>query len=1299
MKYKNLLLLLLINTCLAFSQKSNKQFSFRSLTVDKGLSQNSVISISQDSLGYLWLATQDGLNKYDGKDFKIFNKQFEDITKPTFSKLGKTYIDREGVLWIITNSGQLEKFDAKRKVFDRVSTINQVSTVFQDAKLDFYIGTYANGLYKINHKSKDTTQVFSSNLTVNDFLEFDNSIYVTTNEKVYSIQAGAITTVAIENGDENFSTLVSSKNQTLWLGSYGNGLYYKPKESASFIKYKDSATGSATDNLIIQDLLIDKEDGLWIATYGDGLYLIDLNTNAIKNFKVDENNPFALQYDDILCLYEDYTGTIWFGTDGAGVGYYDEHLNKFNILTNGQTPNGVNVDVIRSIVVNENNDMWLGTSGKGLSLVNVENGTFKTFTTQNSDLNSDRVMSLLYVDDHLWIGFQEEGLQIKDAQDKFKAYPELSGYTIWKIYKDSNNTIWLCTQNQGLIAFNENEGLVKQFNVDNSELKTNNIRTIEEGDNNKLWIGTEDSGLFELNTKTDELKKIEAIQDNIKSLCFKNETLYVGTNGNGIKAFNIKSGAITTYSKADGLPNNVIYGILPDDQGNLWLSSNNGITKIRIENNSLSDIENYTNYDGLQAFEFNTGAYYKDKKSTLYFGGLKGVNWFNPDQLEFNPIKPKTVISGFKIFNKPRGLIENRALNYQENTVTFSFASLHFSQPERNQYKYKLINNDAEWIPSGNTNVAHYTNLPPNNYEFQVVSSNYDGVWNWAPATYAFVILEPWYATNLAKTTYFLLCVLIIFIIYRYLKWRWQVKNQLRFEHEETERLKKLDEFKTKLYTNISHEFRTPLTLISGPIDAQLSRVDLNDKDRVQFELVQRNSQRLLNLVNQLLDLSKLESGSLKLKVSKGNLSILLKQLVSVFLFPADEKKIEFKYNIQAMENVWFDKEVIEKVVTNLLANAVKYTPEEGYINLDAKIKDGQLILAILNNGSKLSNEDLTKLFQRFYQTNKNHDGVGVGLALVKELTTLSHGNIMVNSMNDDDIQFTVTLPMEPSFFNSSEIVHENDSNIEAQEPQRTIESIDSIALEKPLVLVVEDDSDIRQFIASILENEYTVIQAKNGEVGLKLALKKIPDLIISDIMMPVKDGIELCNDLKHDERTSHIPIILLTAKVGEENEITGLKTGADDYMTKPFNSEKLKVRIAKLIQIRQQLRERFSESFDFKLKELKITSVEEQFIKRLNETLESHLTTPDFNAQKFAKDMYMSRMQLHRKLEALYGFSATEFIRIQRLKLSKQLLDSSDLSISEIAYQVGFNTPSYFIKVFKSQYNCTPNEYASSRK
>jgi len=518
-----------------------------------------------------------------------------------------------------------------------------------------------------------------------------------------------------------------------------------------------------------------------------------------------------------------------------------------------------------------------------------------------------------------------------------------------------------------------------------------------------------------------------------------------------------------------------------------------------------------------------------------------------------------------------------------------------------------------------------------------------------------------------------------------------------------TRKLRELDQLKSNLFANISHEFRTPLTLISSPIQQQLKKKSISNKDKNSFEIIQRNTNRLLDLVNQLLDISKIEAGSLKLKVALYNLPSFYGKLLDGFSFIANQKEIDFKVKINSItDETWFDKDVLEKISTNLLSNAIKYTPIKGTIITEVFVKENKLNFIVKNTGEGIASNQISKIFDRFYQLNNHSEGTGIGLALVKELVLLHKGKITVESTPKQWTTFTVLIPIHKKTFKANEIITEplinknakilnldNSSYVEFQNPTINEET------ENPIALIVEDNEDVNNYISTLLKDEYTIIKAVNGEQGISQALKYVPDIIISDIMMPVKDGIELCNTLKTDELTNHIPIILLTAKAGEENQITGIKAGADIYITKPFNDDFLLLNIKQLIAIRKKLQKRYSQEVILKPADIAISSIDESFLNQVQLILDSKLIESSFHIDEFSKAVGMSRMQLHRKLKALTGLSTSEFIRSQRLKLAAQLLKTSDINISQVGYSVGFNDHAYFSKCFKEMYKCSPSEYA----
>ena len=994
----------------------------------------------------------------------------------------------------------------------------------------------------------------------------------------------------------------------------------------------------------------------------------------------------------------------WFGTDGAGLSYYDESLEKFNSFTNLQTPENINIDVVRAITVDDRNIVWVGTSGKGLTEYDPNTNSWRTFTTINSDLVSDRIMSLLLDHEDLWIGTQGGSLVFYNEKKGFRKSKEISAKTIWTIFKDAKDRTWLGTQNNGLIHYDKNRGVISQYKKSAEGLTSNNIRVITEDLGGNLWIGTDDEGIVRFNPESQEFisyKKGEnSISGNgIKSLYFDADTiLWIGTNGNGLNAFDTQNMSFHYFTEEEGLANNVIYAILPDSGNNLWLSSNKGITRFTPDNTlNKAEIKNYNDYAGL-ATEFNTGAYYKHSNGDLYYGGLDGFYWFNPNALKENTVLPKTTITGLEVLNQQQSLIQNADFKYNENTLTFTFSSFEFALPEKNQFQYQLVNYDDDWI-TATSNTVRYTRLPPGAYEFQVKSSNYDGVWNESPARFSFTISAPWYFNFYSKLLYAALFLLTLYSIYRYFKWRWQMKLDLQLQEQESQRLKELNTYKSKLYTDVAHEFRTPLTLISAPIDAKLTEGKLSDYDHANFSGIKRNTSRLTALVDQLLQLAKLEKGKQKLKFAKGDLGLFLETIIEPFQYKLQLKDVDFKSDVKGIDNVWYDEDAIEKIMSNLLSNAVKYTPEKGKCSVKARSKDLNLTIEVLNSLNDNAALDTEKLFDRFYQQNEYTEGVGVGLSLVKELVKLYKGAIHA-STNKGEISFRVELPLNKAKFKASEV-----DILNRQTAKTATALVNNIDLnvdvnskdETPILLVVEDNDEVRSFIIRSLKHKYQLIEATNGQEGIEKALEHVPDIVLSDIRMPLKNGIELCNTLKTDERTSHIPIILLTADTGEENEFKGLESGADDFITKPFKLRILEKRLDNLVELRKALRNRYSQEYVLKPTDISITSTDETFLNRLQEIIDADFSNPDFNAAAFSKKIGMSRMQLHRKLLAYTGLSTSAFIRSQRLKQAVHILETSDATINEVAYTVGFNTPSYFIKCFKEIYQKTPAEYLQS--
>lgn len=1175
---------------------SQNQITFKQLSIEKGLSQNSAISITQDSIGYLWIATQDGLNKYDGNRFTKYPYSFVDITKPDYSRLGKVYTDRQGQTWCIPIEKTILRYNHDQDIFDTITHLKDATTIYQDTDNQYFIGTYSKGLFKYNAAKDTAISILTADKTgvIYNIEQYNNTLLLATDKGIVNLNIPDNQLLDIYNKTftsdsipKKFSSIALGKKGTQWFGTFGGGLYFK-KETDEFITPASELdfAFALPDRLNILSMLLDSQNRLWAGTYGKGAYMLDLDSKTLNHFTTQKNNPRSIHYNDILSIYEDYTGTIWFGTDGAGLSYYDKYLEKFNSIINFQVPNSIHIDVVRAITVDKNNTIWIGTSGKGLTKYEPVINSWQTFTVsdQKNSLSSDRIMSLLADDNgDLLIGTQEGGLSIfKDGtfiNYKKDKMPQIT--TIWDIFKDRKERYWLATRENGLIQFDKTRGVVYQYSTSShDEIKSNNIRVITEDTTGNLWLGTENDGLIKLNIPSDlitvykhkENDTASLSNDKIKALYYApNDILWIGTNGGGLNALDLKTEKIYHYTTDDGLANNVIYAVLPDADNNLWLSSNKGIIKFTPPANwdNRPNVVNYTNYDGL-ATEFNTGAYYKTSDGTLYFGGLEGFYWFNPNDILENTTLTKTTITDFSVLDESMVIAEDITLNHHENTVSFEFSGMQFSLPEKNNYRYKLAGHETDWVHAGNKNYVRYAQLPPGDYTFEVMSSNYDGAWNPKPATLHFAIAAPWYLTTAAKMIYVILAIGLVYGIYQYFKSRLFMRVRYRLKENEAEKLKELNDFKSNLYTDISHELKTPLTLISGPVEERLKNGELPQEVAKDFHLIQRNTNRLINLVDQLMQLAKIDQGKRKLLVVQNNMQLFLLSLAKSFSYQASVKKIKYHIDVDDLGQTWYDEDVLEKIVINLLSNGIKYCPKGGYCGIAAKRAQNTVVITVKNTVQNLSSQDLDRFYDRFYQKDKFTEGSGIGLALVKELIKLYNGKIDTMLEKDDLIVFKVVLPVSPTHFKSGQIK----KNTQGEKEKITTAHSDRSESAKsktgdhhiPKMLLVEDHEEVRKFIKNSLGNKYDIYEAKNGEEGIEKAFELMPDIIISDVRMPKTNGMSLCKTLKSDVRTGHIPIILLTADGSQEEELKALQSGADDFVAKPFKLDILKQRISKLL-------------------------------------------------------------------------------------------------------------------------------------
>ncbi len=903
------------------------------------------------------------------------------------------------------------------------------------------------------------------------------------------------------------------------------------------------------------------------------------------------------------------------------------------------------------------------------------------------------------------------------------------------MFLDSNGDLWIGVSNGGLDKLVKGSTGFIHYKTDPKNPKSISPKTIfaiNEDQSGNLWVGSDGGGLSILDKNKEKFIHFKNDPGNSFSLSHnsvsvihkdKNGTLWIGTSGGGLNKFNSADKSFKRFKEKDGLPNDMICGILEDDDGNLWISTYKGLSRF---NPQTEKFRNFGVEDGLQGNEFNNWAFCKRKNGMMYFGGTNGVSFFHPDSLKYNLAVPPVIITDFQLLHKPvaigydtllnrtvleKSITETKLLelSYDENIISFEMAALDFHNPEKNQYAYFLEGFDKHWTQtSAASREITYTNLDPGEYTLRIKGSNNDGVWNEAGTSLDIIIYPPWWATWWSYMLYGFVFILVFVTSTRIYLHRHRLSTQLVLEQEHAKKLEEVDKLKSNFYANISHEFRTPLMLILGPVEKLAFKL-VDEESKKQTGLIKGNAKMLLNLINQLLDLSRLEAKKLKLNASLGNIAHYVKGLVKEFEQIAEQRDISLNI-LMEKENIdaYFDKEKMERIITNVMSNSIKFTPRGGRITV--KLTDtshNEVEIIVRDSGVGIPKSELTRIFDRFYQVDgshtREHEGTGIGLALTKELIELHKGQILVDSVEGHWTEVKIYFPLGREHLTDDEISESSESDLHKNDSTEGFTITDSVCeeiddenlIDKTIVLIVEDNPDVRDYIKDDLKEIYHVEEAANGEQGLRKAQKCIPDLIVSDVMMPKMDGYEMTRQLRQDEKTSHIPIILLTAKSDRDSKLEGLGLGADDYLTKPFDTQELLARIKNLIETRRLLQEKFGTGTVVlhKPEKEKLNCLNQQFLDRVMMVIDKHIAEEEFSIEEFGKDVGMSRSQMHRKLKALTGKSTSLYLRTVRLAKAKQMIENQTGTISEISYQVGFSSPAYFSRCFKEEFGFTPSE------
>ncbi len=1330
-------------------------YSFSRLTIRNGLSSNQVNSFYKDPQGFLWIGTMSGLNRYDGYQFRVFTHDSRDTNTISDDYISRILEGPENKLWIDTRNG-LNIFDPLTEKFSRNPAahfqrggmnITTLTDLKKDRRGNYWFLGDRQLLYRQNAAGGPATLIHRSLYQQDEMAAFDfdskghcqvlhrnGTVTIINAETGRIIQSYRLPGQIFNGVQASFLFFIDRQDQ-LWItgsgGSPTSVLWYDPVTTAARYLDRENATYRLNSNLVIS-IQQDDNGNMWFATDHGGVNIFNKKTGVVQYILHDDDQSTSLSQNSINTAFKDDKGIIWLGTYKQGISFYHENIVKFPLMRRRLSdPQSLPFDDVNKFVEDKNGNVWIGTNGGGLIYFNRKTNRFQQFWHEpdNDNSISNNVIVSLFIDrdDKLWIGSYYGGLDCY-SNGKFTHFRHdpanpysISDNRVWEIYEDRKGELWVGT----MYGLNRFDRASHRFNRVSSyrpnSIASDYICAFAEDASGSLWIGT-DNGIDLIDT----LQRVTHYgaassglsNNNILSLLVDSRGLIWAGTRDGLNVFDQATGKFRSFHMRDGLPGNTVLNILEDRQHRLWISTNNGLAVLQVNNNkqgvSFRAIS-YDQSDGLQGTEFNENAALRLSTGELIFGGANGFNIFDPATIRPGGLAAPVVLTQLQLFNKPVGIgeqIGNRVLlaqsishtnridlKHNENMLSLEFASLNYSNPEKVRYAYLLEGFNKEWVyTTGAMRRAVYTNLDPGTYVFRVRAANEEGVWGEARALLTIHIRSPFWKTPLAFMLYVLVAGLILVFARKLLLDRAHMRFEVAQQRKEAERIQQLDALKTKFFTNVSHEFRTPLSLILSPLDKIIRKSGDADQKK-QLQLVQRNAKRLLNLVNQLLDFRKMEVQQFRLHPTREDIISFIQDITTSFSDISEKRNIllEFRANVASL-SMMFDRDKLEKILFNLLSNAFKYTPGGGNVTVEVLYSAGEnaeLELHVRDTGIGIQPDMKEKIFERFYQLDVpgsiQGTGSGIGLVITKEFVKLHGGRIEVESEPEKGTDFIVFLPVhdevpEPGM--KDEVLLQPLAPVHLNGEQEDVD--------KSTILLVEDNEDFRFYLKDNLKQFYNVIEAMNGKLGWEKAKEHQPDLVVSDIMMPLMNGIELSRKIKSDPRTSHIPVVLLTAMTNDETELEGFRAGINDYISKPFTFEILASRIRNLLALREQIRKRFVEQVDIRPADVAATPVDEIFIKEAFDAVERNMDNPDFSVEDLSRDLHMSRVALYKKILSVTGKTPIEFIRIMRLKRAAQMLQGDSRTIAEIAYAVGYNNPKIFSRYFKEEFGQTPTQYQS---
>ena len=1328
--------------------------AFRHLDSRHGLSQNAVSAIAQDGDGYMWFGTRNGLNRYDGYRMRTFTVPVDSLEGHSFQDIRTLYYDAHiDRLWIGTPQGLLQ-YCPRQDRFRRFTfpaaglpdSLQEVFTcVLRDRQGQLWVGT-DEGLYRWEQggfaacapppQVQATGQPFDVRVLYEDAAGI---LWVGTHAGLFALRAeahGQLAYLPPPPGPEvarlfaaSIRFIVQDGEGAYWLGIHRGGVCrWQPGTVPRHYRHDPQDPASLLDN-DVRAMEVGPQGRVWIGSFL-GLSLYDPARGGFVRYTQDPDDPRSLGSGSVRAICFDARGSAWIGTFYSGVSYWHPDLFRFTHRQPLPGNRGLSHTVVSAFWEDPSGNLWIGTEGGGLNYWDRTTGTYTTYRARpgaGAGLRGNNVKALWGQHDSLWIGTFAAGLHLYHLRSQrwehFEAGPRgLSSNNVYGLLQTGRD-LWIATYGGGLNRLDLRTGQVTVYDyqpADPTSLSSSAARVLMQDRQGRLWIGTQ-NGLNRLVTGSGGQAHFVHYLPGVHVcalLAAADGTIWAGTYLQGLWQLGPEGEVLAHYTHEEGLPGSSAFGMLPDAQGHLWLSSEKGLARIDRRNSSLTD---YNYSEGIDNLEYNFNACYEARSGEMFFGGTRGFTAFFPADIRTNTFVPPVVFTHLRSFNRPvtpgddSGLLQqvvnqtpHLVFPYNRANFTLGFSALDYLNPGNNQYAYTLEGLDLEWKRvQGETEVS-YTLQRPGTYTFRLKGGNNDGIWNPQERVLTITVLPPPWRSPLAYALYALLLGLLLAGTY----WLIRMRHRLQLEQLTKVQQEELHQAKLRFYTNVTHEFRTPLTLILGPVEELLRRGVGAGVER-QLWAIEHNAQRLLRLVNQLLTFRSLEQDHTALQVAPGNIVRFVHEVYLSFQEQAQRMQIDYRFESEAADiSLWFDRDKLEKVLFNLLSNAFKFTPPGGRITVSLGASETEVWLRVQDTGPGIPEALRGRIFERyFHREGDRHpaqEGTGIGLTLSKELVELHGGQLTLEPPTaGGGACLCVRLPQGAAHFAPEHLLPDfQDSEVLDAYLERAADTppaaealweIPAPGTPRQTLLVVEDNAAVAHYVRDIFAPYFHVRLAADGQAGLQAALDHAPDLIISDVMMPGMDGISLCGRLRRQVETSHIPLILLTARTGQIFRVEGLETGADAYLTKPFSPYELQLTVRNLLEARARIRERFRRVLKLEPSEVTLTSPDEAFLTRAIAIVEAHIDAPDFMVEDFAAELAVSRPLLFTKLKALTGQTPNNFVKALRLKRSAQLLADSKLGIAEVAYQVGFRDARYFAKCFQKEFGCTPSAYRES--